>query len=125
MKIAMLLNDAGRAISPEMDGTVYVYQRTGNDWVVTQTRVHTAATCTTIATMRAYLIGLCDWLGDCTVLAAQRPHGFGGLVFAQRGIDVWMIDGASDNYLDQIEQTYRRLNPAMTMIPTRPTVTAQ
>jgi len=58
------------------------------------------------------------------VLAARRPHGFGGLVLAQRGVDVWMIDGAPDNYLDQIEQTYRKLNPAISVVPTRPTVSA-
>lgn len=108
MKIAMLLDNAGRAISPETDGTIYVYQRRGSDWVVTRTREHMVGDCDTVATMRARLNEVCDWLGDCTVLAAQAPRGFGGLVFAQRGVDLRVIDGAHRNDLDRIERCYPR-----------------
>jgi hypothetical protein len=106
MKIAMLLDAAGRAVRPEANGTVYVYERQGNDWVVSRTRLHQAADCTSIAQMRAYLTGTCQWLADCTVLAAEAPGGFGRLVFAQNGVDFWDIDGLPNNYLDQIEAAY-------------------
>ena len=108
MKIAMLLDEAGRAIGPEGDGTRYVYERQGLDWVVSQSRPHQASNRDTVAAMRAYLTEVCDWLGDCTVLAAERPRGFGRVVFAQRGVDLWAIDGAPENYLDQIDRHYRQ-----------------
>jgi hypothetical protein len=106
MKIAMLLDAAGRAARPEANGTVYVYERKGSDWIVSRKRSHAAADCTTVAQMRAYLTETCQWLGDCTVLAAETPRGFGRLVFAQKGIDFWAIDGEPRNYLDQIEAAY-------------------
>lgn len=108
MKIAMLLDAAGRAVRPEANGTVYVYERQGSDWVVSSKRSHSAADCTTVAAMRAYLTETCQWLGDCTVLAARAPGGFGRLVFAQNHVDFWAIDGEPKNYLDQIEATYRQ-----------------
>jgi hypothetical protein len=108
MKIAMLLDAAGRAACPEANATLYVYERQGNDWVVSSTRSHLAAGCTTVTAMRAYLTQTCQWLGEGTVLAAQAPRGFGRLVFAQNGIDFWTIDGEPNNYLDQIEAAYPR-----------------
>jgi hypothetical protein len=107
MKIAMLLDAAGRAVRPESEGTVYVYERHGNEWVVTSKRQHSAVDCDTVATMRANLSELCDWLGDCTVLAAKAPRGFGRLVFNQKHVNFWAIDGDPKNYLDQIESFYR------------------
>jgi hypothetical protein len=108
MKIAMLLDAAGRAVRPEANGTVYVYERQGNDWIVSRSRSHSAADCTTIAGMRAYLTETCQWLDDCTVLAAQSPRGFAQLVLAQNGVDFWAIDGLPKNYLDQIAAAYGR-----------------
>lgn len=108
MKIAMLLDATGRAAYPEAEGTVYVYERQGDEWVVVRSREHCAADRTTIVAMRAYLGRLCAWLGDCTVFAALAPRGFGGLVFAQSGIDFWCVGGEPANYLDQIENAYRQ-----------------
>jgi hypothetical protein len=108
MKIAMLLDTAGRPVRPESEGTVYVYERHGNDWVVARTRVHAPAAHDTIAAMRAYLTELCAWLDDCTVLAAQPPRGFSRVVFAQQGVDLWAVDGEPKNYLDQIAAGYGR-----------------
>lgn len=103
MKIAMLLDTAGRAIRPEDEGTVYVYERRGADWVVVRSRAHAPAADFTITAMRAYLSELCEWLDDCRVLAAQEPRGFAGLVFAQQGVDLWAISGQAGNDLDRIE----------------------
>ena len=106
MKIAMLLDAAGRPVQPESEGTVYVYERQHNEWVVTRTRAHAPASHGTIAGMRAYLTELCDWLDDCNVLAARAPRGFSRVVFVQRGVDLWAIDGEPKNYLDQIAAGY-------------------
>lgn len=103
MKIAMLLDAAGRAIRPEDEGTVYVYERRGADWVVTRSRAHAPAADFTIAAMRAYLNDLCEWLDDCRVLAAQQPRGFAGVVFARQGVDLWAVSGQAGNDLDRIE----------------------
>ncbi|GAA2184621.1 hypothetical protein GCM10009785_33270 [Brooklawnia cerclae] len=114
MKIAMLLDAAGRATHPEADGTLYVYERRGNDWVVSCTREHLAAGRVTVISMRGYLTGMCDWLRDsgCTVLAAQAPRGFGRLVFGRKNIDYWLVDGEPNNYLDEIEDCYLRREQA-------------
>ena len=76
MKIAMLLDTAGRAIRPEDEGTVYVYERRGADWVVARSRAHAPAADFTIAAMRAYLIDLCEWLdvGGLSVSAVGGWH---------------------------------------------------
>ena len=108
MKIAMLLDAAGRAVRPDGEGTLYVYERQGHDWVVAKTTSYTAADCTTVVGMRTYLKEVCAWLGDCTVLAAEAPRGFAKLVFTQNHVDLWAIDGEPNNYLDQIERSYLR-----------------
>lgn len=103
MKIAMLLDAAGRAARPEAEGTIYVYERQGQEWVVCRTRKHSAADCTTVAAMRTYLTELCKSLDDCTAFAAAAPRGFGRLVFNQNHLDFWPIDGEPGNHLNQIE----------------------
>jgi hypothetical protein len=108
MKIAMLLDAAGRPVRPEAEGTVYVYERRADEWVVTRSRKHSPSGNDTISGMRAYLTDLCEWLDDCTALAAEAPRGFSLIVFAQHGVDFWAIDGEPKNYLDHIASGYGR-----------------
>lgn len=114
MKIAMLLDPAGRAISPEQDGTVYIYERHGAEWAVVRSRSYQAAQVTTIAEMRDHINQTCEWLGDCTILTGLRPRGFAGLAFAQSGVEYWTVGEGAHNYLDQIAAArQRQLVPSM------------
>lgn len=102
MKIAMLLDSAGRAISPEQNGTVYIYERHGNEWAVVKSQSYLGAHCATIAEMRSHINQTCEWLEGCAIITGLKPRGFAGLAFAQRGVEYWTVGEGAHNYLDQI-----------------------
>lgn len=108
MKIAMLLDAAGRAISPEQNGTVYIYERHGNEWAVVKSRSYQPAEVATIAAMRDYINQTCDWLDDCANVTGLRPRGFAGLAYTQRGVEYWTVGEGAHNYLDQIAAARHR-----------------
>lgn len=108
MKIAMLLDSAGRAISPEQNGTVYIYERHGNEWAVLKSQSYQGAEGDTIAAMRSLINQTCEWLDGCTIITGLKPRGFAGLAFAQRGVEFWIVGEGAHNYLDQIAAARHR-----------------
>ncbi|MFT8395340.1 Fe-only nitrogenase accessory AnfO family protein [Propionibacterium sp.] len=125
MKIAMFLDSAGRATSPEFDGTIYVYEREANEWIVDRSMEFPAVNCSTLPAMRARVELMCDWLqDDCQILAVMPPRGFSGGVFTRNNVDLWIVDGTPDNDLDVIEKCCMEEAPVSRVLYRRGPVTA-
>lgn len=108
MKIAALLDESGRASSPQAGGTIYVYQREADNWVASRRTQFAAGEFTTMSDLRNHLTEVAEWLDDCKVLAGRAANGYYRVAFGSLGVALWAVRGRPEDFVEQIEQYYRR-----------------
>ena len=107
MKIAALLDETGQASSPQAGGTIYVYQREADNWVASR-RTQFAGEFTMMSDLRNHLTEVAEWLADCKVLAGRAANGYYRVAFGSLGVALWTVRGRPEEFIEQIEQYYRR-----------------
>ncbi|HWQ73764.1 MAG TPA: Fe-only nitrogenase accessory AnfO family protein [Syntrophomonas sp.] len=106
MKIAVLMNESGRAASFFETAALLVYEKNGDSWVADQKYDWTPGMHHSMSALRTYLGHIVDWLQDCKVVAAKRSHGFYRVVFESCGVAVWAVEGCPQDFIPQIECFY-------------------
>jgi Fe-only nitrogenase accessory protein AnfO len=114
MEIAALLDDDGQATAPERGGTIYVFKRDSGNWVSSRELAFNVGTNATMQELRSYVTQVCDWLGDCKVLAAKPAIGFYRVTFGGCGIALWPVKGSPESFIEQVEDFYLRSADAST-----------
>jgi Fe-only nitrogenase accessory protein AnfO len=117
MEIAALLDDDGQATAPESGGTIYVFGRSEGNWVCTRELPFNVGSNATMQELRGYVSQVCEWLGDCKILAAKPAIGFYRVTFGGCGIALWPVKGSPENFIEQVEDFYLRSTQAASEPP--------
>lgn len=106
MKVAVLVNEEGRAADPQGPGLLRVYERDGENWVASRQMSYSCRGCSSMAALRTYLATVNDWLGDCRVLAARPGNGYIRVTFGNLGVALWSVRGTPEQFVEQIVDFY-------------------
>lgn len=126
MKVAALLDDSGMATSPQSGGTIYIFHRDELNWVAEQKLEFRPDEHASMEAFREYVGAVCDWLGDCKVVAAGATTGYYRVTFGSFGVALWAVKGTPESFIEQVEDFYIKAEiAAMQTTPVEPAATIE
>jgi Fe-only nitrogenase accessory protein AnfO len=108
MLLAALLDADGQAVTPATGGTVHVFEDVDGFWTVGRTLEFEPIGNHSMDDLRHRVEQLCEWLGECTVLAAGVTNGYYRVTFASFGVTLWPVRGTPEQFIDLIAGAYRQ-----------------
>jgi Fe-only nitrogenase accessory protein AnfO len=106
LKIAVLLDESGKAAGLQKGGTIYVFERKEDIWLSEVKLDFQPVEFGSMAELRTYIGSTSRLLGDCHILAAQASTGFYRVVFESFEVALWAVEGIPQNFIGQIEAFY-------------------
>jgi Fe-only nitrogenase accessory protein AnfO len=106
LKIAVLLDGAGKAAGLQEGGTIYVFERKNDVWSSDVKLDFLPAGFASMAELRSYIGSISRRLGDCKILAAKASNGFYRVVFEGFGVGLWAVTGIPQQFISRLEAFY-------------------
>jgi Fe-only nitrogenase accessory protein AnfO len=112
LKIAVLLDDAGRAAGFHEGGTIYIFERQEDVWRSDIKFDFLPAGFASMTELRDYIGSISCRLGDCKILAAKASAGFYRVAFESFGVGLWAVTGTPRHFIGQVEAFYTKPAPS-------------
>lgn len=106
MKVAALLDEDGRAATPQAGGTIHVFELTDQMWRNSRSIEFPAPDSSSMGQLRERIGEVCRWLDDCQILAARATNGYYRVTFASFNVALWPVRGTPEEFVDQLANFY-------------------
>jgi Fe-only nitrogenase accessory protein AnfO len=120
MKIAVLVDNADRAVSFDETGIVKLYSKNNGKWEVAKEIVFGLKDLLNINEIRDRIRKMAEALEDCQVFVASEVTGVPYAILEGLGFNIWKMKGAPADFLDYIAEQEAQGKAAMIKVVEKP-----
>jgi len=121
LEIGVFIDSKGKTIALNQSGTTQVYIKEKGKWRVTKEITCKIDELMSLSTIRDNINSMAKSLGNCRVIVASEVKGISYTILDGLGFNIWELDGAPEDFLDDVANSEEKEKLDKSMIDEVPT----